>query len=175
MTPNATILLLLISLQTLSEAARREAERRKALDEQGIRAKVVDASTPAQDPAAGNLSISTGLPRNTPPVSKRSDSAAKASPGVRASIRKLDREIKLTEDRLRTLRRQAEAERWAPPRAGKVTRRGTAVQNEERIREEISELETKLNRLREERFQIYDDARKSGLLPGEIDGKGIIP
>lgn len=175
MTVHATLLLILIGAQSLGEAARKEAERRKALDEQGIKAKVFDTSNPAFVPPNGNISVSTGLPRKEPPSKKSDTPTARASPRFRTAIQKLDREIRISEDRLKTLGRQAQAERWAPPRTGKVPRRGTAVQNEEKIREEISELELKLKRLREERLEVYNEARKAGLLPGEIDGKGIIP
>jgi hypothetical protein len=168
------LLLALILLQSLGEAARKEAERRKALEEQGISGKVIEAHDPARMASQGNISLSS-----PPPASARPRAAdrptGKSNERVRNAILKLDREIRQAEDRLASLRRQAQAERWAPPRAGKVVRRGGAVQNEERIREEISELELKLKRLREQRLETYDGARKSGMLPGEIDGKGIIP
>ncbi len=163
-----------LAMQSLGDAARKEAERRKALQEQGVEAKVIDAANPRDLARNGNVTVSSpaaGSARASPPAVR----TAKPDVRVRSVIQKLDRDIRQVEDRLGALRRKADAERWAPPRAGPVARRGSALPNEEKIREDIAGLELKLKRLREDRLDAYNDARKAGLLPGEIDGKGITP
>ena len=169
------LMFVLAAAQSLGEAARKEAARRKALDEQGVQARVIEVSDPSQLAPGGNLCVSSAPPPSAVRPGRAENPAPKSGSRARLAIQKLDRDIRATEDRLSTLRRQAEAERWAPPRTGKTVRRGGAVQNEERIREEISDLDLKLKRLRQQRLETYNDARRAGLLPGEIDGKGLIP
>jgi hypothetical protein len=43
------------------------------------------------------------------------------------------------------------------------------------LQREIDELESKLKRIRRERQEIYEEGRKAGFLPGELDGRGLIP
>jgi len=43
------------------------------------------------------------------------------------------------------------------------------------MQDQILELQSKLKRLRQERLDIYEAGKKAGFLPGELDGKGIIP
>ena len=44
-----------------------------------------------------------------------------------------------------------------------------------RLREQIEELEIKLKYMREERRENYEMGRKAGYLPGDLEGKGIVP
>ncbi len=177
MTCHGVVVLVLGALlvpQSLGDLARKEAERRRALEEQGVAAKVIDGTNGRELAPGGNVTVSSPVPGA---VRARSLDVRGAKPDtrVRGVIQKLDRQIRQAEDRLRALRLKADAERWAPPRVGRIVQRGAALPNEEKIREDIAELELKLKRLREDRIDAYNNARKAGLLPGEIDGKGITP
>ena len=55
------------------------------------------------------------------------------------------------------------------------TGRGLNEEDRSRLQAEIEELELKLKQLRRERAETFDDGRKAGYLPGELEGKGIIP
>ena len=47
--------------------------------------------------------------------------------------------------------------------------------SQSKLQAEIEELQIKLKRLQEERFEVYESGKKAGFLPGELEGKGIIP
>jgi hypothetical protein len=68
-----------------------------------------------------------------------------------------------------------ESERWQLPKVGKISRGSNNTSARERLRVQIQELEAKLKHWRRERFETYESGRKAGFLPGELDGKGIVP
>jgi predicted RNase H-like nuclease (RuvC/YqgF family) len=163
-------------MQSLADIARREAARRKLLDEQGIEGKVIEGN-PVASSSRGNLTLSTPAPAAPQETSKRGASS-KSQPALRPfrnALQKLDRTIRQEEKRLETRRTRLQAERWAPPKAGKVTSRNQSEDIQNRLREEIEELQLKLKELRRERAEIYDEGKKAGFLPGELEGKGLIP
>ncbi len=166
---------LLLCMQSLADIAREEAERRKQLEQQGIEGKVVEANgvDPARD---GNITISKA-PSASAQRSQRSDSEKDRTSvrGYRAALQKLDRTIRQDESRLEKLRTRLHDERWAPPKVGRVSRRSGATDSQDRLKREIDELQAKVNQMRLERAEVYDKGRKAGFLPGELDGKGIIP
>ena len=160
--------------QSLAEAARKEAQRRKALEQQGIEGKVInsdpgrpsakdsradDSPAPAARETAGRMRA----PRNQPSLH-----------ALRATLQKLDREIQHGEERLALLRARMESEKWQLPKVGKISR-GNNTSRRDRLRFQIEELEAKVKLWRRERYETYDAGRKAGYLPGELDGKGIMP
>jgi hypothetical protein len=161
--------------QSLSELARKEAERRKAMDQLGIQGKTVEQGDSARLAPGGNVSLS-----KLPPISKSlpkppAQLGEKASANkYRTELQQFDREIRRNEERLTSLRGRLQTERAAPVRLGKGSgRMVSAVQ--ERLQAQINDLEAKIKRLRDDRLRVYDSGRKAGFLPGELDGKGIIP
>jgi seryl-tRNA synthetase len=166
---------LVLSMQSLADIAREEAERRKLLEQQGIEGKVVEADRGELAPD-GNITISSGHSAQKQ-ASKRSDSAKDrtSARSYRTALQKLDRTIKQDEARLERLRTRLHDERWALPKVGRVSSRGQTTDAQNRLRREIEELQAKLKQMRLERAEVYDRGRKAGLLPGELDGKGIIP
>jgi hypothetical protein len=168
---------LAFGMQSLADLARQEAERRKALDEQGIQGKVIEAD-PENLAPDGNLTTSTpavtGLSRKSKPAAQNSSRSPSAK-SYRSALQKLDRSISRTEERLQLLRSRLQDERWAPPKVGRLSRRSGSTDSQSRIQAEIENLEIQLKQMRKERAEIYDAGRKDGFLPGELDGKGIIP
>ncbi len=159
--------------QSLADIARQEAERRRTLDQQGIEAKVVDGAV-----QNGNLTLSTG-PSSAPSkkTSKASGSAKEQASlrSIRTALQKLDRSIRQNEERLELRRARLQSERWAIPRNGRLSNRNSAETAQNRLQQEIEELQIKLNELRQERSEIYESGKRAGFLPGELDGKGIVP
>ncbi len=161
--------------QSLAEAARREAERRKALEEHGIEGKVIDAETLPRPPSADQ-------PRSRPPEHAKPRASGEPVTGrrthagsYRSVLARIDNEIRRCEERLAVLRLRHEAEKFALPRVGRNAANRTVVGSRERIYWQIQETESKLKRLREERLGAYDAGKKAGFLPGELDGHGIVP
>lgn len=168
--------LLMICLQSLVDVARAEAERRQALDQQGIEAKVIESIQKAD---SGSLTISKDVPSRAPISSSPKE---KASPGEKASIQrirgelqKLDRTIRQTQERLESRKSRLLSERWAIPKTGKASGRLDTERSQTRLKQEIEELERLLEQLKQERSEVYDRGRKAGFLPGELTGRGIIP
>jgi hypothetical protein len=170
-------LLLLVQIgsaaQSLSDASRKEQQRRSSLET--VEEKKIEGQDGTSLAPDGNLSRFSPVPRanneRRAVAAEKSDRRTLAS--VRASVQKLDREIRQTEDRLRVLRSRAEVQRKAAQRAS--SRSPSDDNPRQDSRWQIEELELKLARLREERASVYDSGRKAGFLPGELDGKGIIP
>jgi predicted RNase H-like nuclease (RuvC/YqgF family) len=162
--------------QSLAEIARREGERRMQLDQLGIEGKVIEGN-PEQLAPKGNLTVFTPKSpahKNTP----TSSASPKSKPPIRSlrtKLQKLDREIKKGEDSIEMLRTRLHEARWALPKIGKVKGDNQNVALQRRLREQIEELEIKLKYMREERRENYEMGRKAGYLPGELEGKGIVP
>ncbi len=161
--------------QSLAEAARREAERRKLLEQQGVEGKVIHGDVDQLAPN-GNLTLSSPLlPVPKAVIPSSNDKNRTSLQTFRKTLQKLDREIKKGEDRLEMLRTKLHAERWALPKVGRISNATNSTDTQDRIRAQIQELELNLKYLRQERLETYDSGRKAGYLPGELDGKGIIP
>ena len=168
--------LFIFSLQSLADIAREEAERRKLLEQQGIEAKVIEGN-PGHLAPGGNLTISTTKP-SMPGRMKKPSSSEKPKTSARSyrtALQKLDRTIRRDQARLESLRARLMDEKWALPKTGRISKNVDTTDSQNRLQAQIEELESKLKQQREERLQIYDEGRKAGFLPGELDGKGIIP
>jgi hypothetical protein len=156
---------------TLSEAAQREAERRKNLDQNGVEAKIIEEKELSQSALSGN--VSTSSPHfSSKPASK--ETVPKLQP-YRKALQKYDREIRQIGEKLKTLRGRSDSEKWALPKIGKISQNGDSSSSQEKLRSQIRDLELKLGELQRERLETYDAGRKAGFLPGELDGKGMIP
>jgi len=174
MTP--LLMLALLCSQSLGEIGRREAERRRGLEAEGGGGGRTIAETDLSR-SSGNLgTFSTSPGSAAAPPAKTGKAEARASPArYRSAIQRLDRAVRAAEDRLSSLRARVAAERWAPPKKGRGGGGDDGRSQTKNLELQIGEWETKLKRLREERFETYDAGRKAGFLPGELDGKGIIP
>src|SRR5436309_12650461 len=161
--------------QSLGDAARKEAERRKGLEQQGVSGKVIQDADPASAGAGGNLGVfSPALEQRRRPAIRVN--GERGSPAFfRARIQKLDRDMRQTEDRLADLRERIAKERWSAPKVGGRNRSRRSGTSAERLQGQVRGLERKLNYLRQERSDAYSAGRRAGFLPGELDGKGIIP
>jgi len=161
--------------QSLADAARKEAERRKALEQQGVKGKVIHRDS--------GMGTSGGSSRVSAPAASvrensfgaRSSKSEASLQKIRTALRGLDREIQHGEERLALLRARMESERWQLPKVGRITRGSNGTSTRERLRFQILELEAKLKHWRRERYETYESGRKAGYLPGELDGKGLVP
>jgi hypothetical protein len=167
---------LFFGMQSLADVARREAERRLLLEQQGVEAKVIerDSGQRVTDemikhekaPSSASARASVLLKTNKNGGSTRN---------YRSVVQRLDKAILKEERRLEVKRERLQSARSAPPRisgraAGNQTSNSLA-----RIQSEIEDIEDKLKQLRQERRDEYEEGLKAGFLPGELDGKGIIP
>jgi hypothetical protein len=161
-----------VGSQSLAELARREAERRKALHDQGIAGKVIESHQVPANSSEGRLAVSD----QTPAMSKSSPAKSPGSVAAyRNRLQSLDGQIRRTEEQARLLQARLAEERWAPPKVGKVGKGQKNPSSLEDVKWKIRELESNLGRLRKERLEIYERGRKAGFLPGELEGKGITP
>ena len=161
--------------QSLAEVARREAERRRELDRQGVEAKVIDGD-PAQLAPNGNLSTSSSVPRTRAPGDRTSEARRSGTPrSYRTRIQRLDREIRSREERVAALQERLRKERWALPKVGRLSRSSGSATSQERLQTQIKDLDSKLKQLKRERREVYDEGRRAGFHPGELDGKGLTP
>jgi hypothetical protein len=161
-----------LAMQSLADIAREEAERRQQLERQGIEGKVIERrdtqSAPkgnqakAPQPTEGQKKISAG---NASPKSQTS------LPRYRAALQRLDRRIRQEEERLELKRVRLGENRWSLPGSGRLSTRSRTADTQERLQKEIDELQIKLKELRQEREETYDEGRKAGFLPGELEGK----
>jgi len=164
-----------LDLQSLAEAARKEAERRQGLDQQNLKVKRFETCDLAQLAPRATISLSSPGSVVALPL------APAAKPPPRPSLRsfqdrlqKLDRDILQAEDRLKQLRARAEAERRSPTRPAKKSGGFVLSSSAGQLASQIQELEAKLVRLRLDRSNTFLDGRKAGFLPGELENRGII-
>jgi hypothetical protein len=162
--------------QSLAELARKEAERRRALKEQGIWGKVIESGDLSLGGNSGWITTSdaTSSPSALTSGSQAGKNAARAG-SYRTRLQSLDRQIRQNEEQLRLLKARMAAERWAPPKVGRITRNQRTGSSFEDLRWKALQLEAKLKQLRTERLEVYEQGRKAGFLPGELEGKRITP
>ena len=167
---------LLLSMQNLSDIARQESERRKMLEQQGIEGKVIEPEA-VQSSQKGSLTVSTSPPSKTPREKPESASKGQASlRSFKSTLQKLDRAIRQNEERLESRRARLHSARSEILlRSGRTSSSGRESNAASRLQEQIEDLEMKLKQLREERFETYQAGKRAGFMPGELDGKGIIP
>jgi predicted RNase H-like nuclease (RuvC/YqgF family) len=172
----SVILLVAFNMQSLVDVAREEAERRKRLEEQGIAAKVIDGNALGSGRRA-NITTSTELdakPKESPARSDPGKGQASAR-SFRTALQKLDRAIQQNETRLASMRARLQAEKWVNPKNGKTSSRGLTKNPQSQLQDEIDDLRFTLRQLRDERLEVYEAGKKAGFMPGELEGRGIIP
>ena len=168
--------LMALNMQSLADIARDEAERRNRLDEQGIVAKVIDGNASGSGRQA-NLTTSSepDIKAKEAPVPPRSEKGSSSARTYRSALQKLDRAIQKTELRLKSVRARMQAAKQADSKSLGVPGRGGKREQQSQLQIEIDELQIELKQLRQERLEIYDSGRKAGFMPGELEGKGIVP
>jgi|GEM_PF-769509 len=162
--------------QSLVDAARREAERREGLEQLGIEETVIEGNGESYS-GEGNVSV-FGPSGTTSPKKYATPSSAKNQSSLsryRKTIQKLDQNILKEEERRKRLQNRLEDLRREGYRIGDLTKRRRNEESQNRTREQIEELEVNLKLMRKERNEVYDSGKKAGFLPGELDGKGIVP
>jgi len=164
------------AVQSLVEAARREAERRNMLEELGIEETVIEGNGRCYA-GEGNVSISAPSEVDPKPVPAiPSSSKNQSSLGrYRAELQKLDQNIRKEEARLRKLQDRLQSLKRENLKIGDSSRRSRNEESQKRTQEQIEELQVDLKLLQKERAEAYDSGKKDGFLPGELVGKGIIP
>jgi predicted RNase H-like nuclease (RuvC/YqgF family) len=165
----------MVLAQSLAEAARREAERRKSLEQQGIEGKVISAESLGRNLGAAVSTSKLPATGRKPVPGRPSAENRRSVASYRSALLRLDRNIRQCEDRLAALKRRYEEEKDTLPRSGRMTSRMAANSTRERLRRQIEELQIRLRRLRQDRLEAYDAGRKAGFMPGELDGHGIVP
>jgi hypothetical protein len=166
---------LALAAQDLGELARREAQRRAGIEAQGgADRKIVQADLERARPGGNVTTFSVPALRTPAPPAPR-PAGGRTAERYRSALQRLDRQIASVEDRIGALRARAEAEKWEIRRAGRSGSRAPAERAPPKRELAIREQEVKLRRLRQERFETYDAGRRAGFLPGELDGKGIVP
>jgi hypothetical protein len=158
--------------QSLSEAARKEAERRKQLEEEGISGKIIAPPEPAALGENPSASVRAGPVSQKPPSRSNTGSRARS---FRTRLQKFDRDIQATQERIAAVKAQLDSDRAAPIRLGQSRSSGGAGSTQRRLQAQLEQLQSKLERLRLERLKTYGEGLKDGFLPGELDGHGIIP
>lgn len=163
-------------MQSLADAARREAARREKLERLGFEEKVIEGNGKCSIPA-GNVSVfePTDIkPGNTArtPFSPKDRSSLRV---YKSKLQKLDGNIRKREARLEKLQDRLESLRRENLRIGNFAGFSRNEKSRNSLEDQIEELRVDLKLLRKERAEVYDSGRKDGFLPGELEGKGIIP
>ena len=162
--------------ESLADAARRESERRKEVDRLGIEETVIigNGRCSARE---GNVTISD--PSEIKPLK---DSSQTSSPKNSSSLRqyrttlqKMDRDIRKNEARLEKLRDRLQDLRRKNLTIRDISKIGKNEESRDQTQAEIEALQDELKQQRRERMEVYDSGKKDGFLPGELEGKGIIP
>jgi hypothetical protein len=162
----------LISMQSLTDIAREEAERRQRLEQQGIEEKIIERPAVPSVPRERQAKAPASSERQKKPSAENASPKSQATVHrYRATLQKLDRAIRLEEERLSIKRARLEESRWPLPKIGPLSTRNRTPDTQERLQKEIDELQIKLKELRQERKETYEEGRKAGLLPGELEGK----
>lgn len=167
---------LFLGLQSLADVAREEAERRWLLDQQGVEAKVIeiDSRQRAEDRNQPQREVHSSASAQASAASNENKNRGAAS-HYRSALQKLDRAILQAERRLEANRERLQVARRAPLRISSRIDGNQTSNNLSRLQSEIEDMEAKLKQLREERREKYDEGLRAGFLPGELDGKGILP
>lgn len=158
------------------DAARREAERRSIVERFGIEETVIEGNGGCYS-GEGNVSVFDPVvaPRENS-ISENSSRGKKGSlRGYRSELQKLDRNISKEEARLRKLQDRLQALKKEEFRLRDLSGIQENAESREGIKEQIDEIENRLRQLREERHKVFDAGKREGFLPGELEGKGMIP
>jgi hypothetical protein len=161
--------------QSLAEAARREAERRRQLAERGVESRTIalDGRATSKQGSEATQTRRSGRDNVTAPA-KNSRGRGSAN-SFRDRLQKLEREISECDERYRKTLQLAQAEKWSLPKVLRSGRSQSSSEPLERLKKQSEELAAKLKRLKRQRLDAYEAGRKAGYLPGELDGKAVDP
>jgi hypothetical protein len=164
---------LFLGMQSLSEIAREEAERRRLLEQQGVTEKIIEGDSKKWAPngAITQETVPPAASAKTAPSSK-TDNPRSSARNCRSVLQKLDKDVLQEEARLTVKQERLRALQKAPPRISSRTIVNPIVNTMARLQSEIEDIEEKLKQLRRERTEKYEEGLKAGCLPGELDGKG---
>jgi predicted RNase H-like nuclease (RuvC/YqgF family) len=157
-------------MQSLADVAEKEAERRSQIENQGVQEKVIMGDGESLAPN-GNLTVSTpsGAKFQNAEAPAKDQKKMTSIRSYRAALQKLDRAIRDNEMRMDSLRARMQAEKK------RISKNSLPSSAQSRLQEQIDQLQTKVEQARKDRAGIYQSGRKDGYLPGELDGKGIVP
>jgi hypothetical protein len=168
---------LFLGMQSLSDVAREETERRRLLEQQGIEAKVIvrDSGQRAVNGTIRQEKVPSSTSAKASASSKTNKDRGSAR-NYRSALQRLDKAILKEEGRLKVRCERLQSMQGVPPRfsTSRADRNQTS-NNITRLQSEIEDIEENLKQLRQERMEKYEEGLKEGFLPGELDGKGIIP
>jgi hypothetical protein len=159
-------IILLLGMQSLADVAQKEAERRRQLEQQGVESKVIERKGTA---------IESTAPESPTRNDEEKPSKSRTLRSYRSALQKLDRAIRQNEIKLETLRAKLQSEKWPLPKIGRMSGSSSSPDKLAKLQEQISALQVKIQQDQNERSDIYQSGKKDGFLPGELDGKGIIP
>lgn len=161
---------IVFGMQSLVDMAQKEAERRQQLDIQGVQEKVIEGEGASLAPN-GNLTVSTppGTRSQTIEAPAKDQKNRTSIRSYRSALQKLDRAIRQYETRIESLLIRLESEKK------RISRNDRTADTQSRIQEQIDELRLKIEQANKDRSTIFQSGKKEGYLPGELDGKGIIP
>jgi predicted RNase H-like nuclease (RuvC/YqgF family) len=162
--------------ESLVEAARREADRREEIERLGIEERIVQGNGGCYS-GEGNVSVFSP-PANQAKKQQVSVSSQKNRGNLRqyrSELRKRDKAIRKDETRLEKLQDRLQELRRKNLRLSDLSKIAGNEDSQDRTRGEIEELREALKLQKRERAEIYDAGKRDGFLPGELDGKGIIP
>jgi chromosome segregation ATPase len=162
--------------ESLAEAARREAGRRSEVEQLGIKETVIEGNG-ACSAMGGNVSVFQPYEDNARKADVQTSSSKNKSSlsRYRTQLKKMDREIRKKEGQVEKLRDRSQDLRRKSLMIRDLSKIAQNEQSREQTREQIQALEDELKILRRERREVYDSGRRDGFLPGELDGKGIVP
>jgi hypothetical protein len=162
----------LMSMQSLADIAREEAERRQGLEQQGIEEKIINRPAVPSVPKERQAKAPASSERQKKPSTENASSKNQATVRrFRVALQKLDRRIRQEEEHLALKRARSEESRWPLPKIGSLSTQSRTTNTQERLQKDIDELQIKLKELRQEREETYEEGRKAGILPGELEGK----
>jgi len=162
--------------ESLADAARRESERRDRIEQLGIEEKVIEGNGKCSLPE-GNVSVLKPSEIKPGKVERTSFPAKDRSAlrQYRTKLQKLDKNIRKEESRLEKLRERLDSLKEKSLRIGDLKGFSRNNESRDRIMEQIESLQVDLKLLRREKREVFDSGRIEGFLPGELEGKGIIP
>ena len=162
--------------QSLADIARMEAARRQTIEEQGLEEKILNLSgTDEQKQEAARPQTQSQSSSKTKTQNQGADSSERTRNSLqryRSGLQKLDKDIRREELALESKQRRLETARHAPPQISRtITGRNPAAETIQRLEADIKDIRAKLKNLRNERADLYDEGRRAGFLPGELEGR----
>jgi len=162
-------------MQSLMDAARMEAQRREKVEQLGIVETVIEGNGACYT-GEGNVTLfdSPQIDREKPKVAASSKDRSSLR-RFRSQLKKLDRNIQQEEGRIDKLQDRLLELKRKNLRIQDISKIADNEELQERTRLQIEELKNKLKLLKKEKSEVYDSGRREGFLPGELQGRGIVP